>query len=238
MLEFTAVPRRALAVYAHPDDPEVSAGGTLARWAAAGAEVWVLVTTEGDKGSEDPGAVPGEVAARRRLETAAATEALGLAGTLHLGYPDGEIEDSREARAAIVRHVRDLQPEVVLCPDPTAVFFGDRYFNHRDHRVTGLLALDAVAPAAANPHYFPEQIAEGLVAHRVEEVLCSGTLTPDTWVDITATLDRKVAALACHVSQVGDEAHWVPEVVRERAAAVGLEVGVAHAEAFRRLRLG
>lgn len=238
MFEFTAVPRRALAVYAHPDDPEVSAGGTLARWAAAGAEVWVLVTTTGDKGSDDPDAVPTEVARWRRDETEAATAALGLAGTLHLGYPDGEIEDTREARAAIVRHVRALRPEVVLCPDPTAVFFGDRYFNHRDHRITGLLALDAVAPAASNPHYFPEQIAEGLAAHQVEEVLCSGTLVPDTWVDITATLDRKVAALACHVSQVGDEAHWVPDVVRERAAAVGAEAGVAHAEAFRRLRLG
>ncbi|MFM7616853.1 MAG: PIG-L deacetylase family protein [Actinomycetes bacterium] len=238
MLEFTAVPRRALAVYAHPDDPEVSAGGTLARWAEAGAEVWVLVTTRGDKGSDDPAADPAAVAARRRAETEAATAALGLAGTLHLGYPDGEIEDTREARAAIVRHVRELRPEVVLCPDPTAFFFGDRYFNHRDHRVTGLLALDAVAPAAANPHYFAEQIAEGLAAHRVDEVLCSGTLVPDAWVDITATVDRKVAALACHVSQVGDESHWVPEVVRERAASVGVEVGVAHAEAFRRLRLG
>ena len=238
MLEFPVVPRRALAVYAHPDDPEVSAGGTLARWAAAGTEVWVLVTTQGDKGSDDPTAVPDEVARRRRAETDAATAALGLAGTLHLGYPDGDIDDSREVRAAIVRHVRELRPEVVLCPDPTAFFFGDRYFNHRDHRVTGLATLDAVAPAAANPHYFAEQIAEGLAPHRVDEVLCSGTLEPDTWVDITATLDRKVAALQCHASQVGDEAHWVPDVVRERAAAVGLEVGVAHAEAFRRLRLG
>jgi LmbE family N-acetylglucosaminyl deacetylase len=199
--------------------------------------VWVLVTTQGDKGSDDPAAVPADVAVRRRAETEAATAALGLAGTLHLGYPDGAIEDTAEVRAAIVRHVREIRPDVVLCPDPTALFFGDRYFNHRDHRVTGLVTLDAVAPAAANPHYFPEQIAEGLAAHHVEEVLCSGTLVPDTWVDITATLDRKVAAVQCHASQVGDEAHWVPEVVRERAAAVGLEVGVPHAEAFRRLRL-
>jgi LmbE family N-acetylglucosaminyl deacetylase len=94
-----------------------------------------------------------------------------------------------------------------------------------------------MVPAAGNPHYFPEQIAEGLAAHQVGVVLCSGTLEPDAWVDITATLDRKVQALACHASQVGDEAHWVPEVVRERAAAVGAAVGVAHAEAFRRLQL-
>ena len=237
MLEITAVPRRALAVYAHPDDPEVSAGGTIARWAAAGCEVHVLVTTLGDKGSDDPQVRPAELADRRRAETAAAAAALGIAGTRHLGHPDGDLEDSRALRADIVRAVRELQPEVLLCPDPSALFFGDRYFNHRDHRVTGLAALDAVAPAAANPHYFPEQIADGLAAHQVATVLCSGTLDPDAWVDITATLDRKVAALACHASQVGDEAHWVPEVVRERAAAVGASVGVAHAEAFRRLRL-
>lgn len=237
MLEITAVPRRALAVYAHPDDPEVSAGGTIARWAAAGCEVHVVVTTLGDKGSEDPRVDPTELAARRRSEAGAAAEVLGVAGTVHLGHPDGELEDTRALRADIVRAVRELRPEVLLCPDPSALFFGDRYFNHRDHRTTGLVALDAVAPAAANPHYFPEQIASGLAAHQVGTVLCSGTLVPDAWVDITATLDRKVAALVCHASQVGDEAHWVPEVVRERAAAVGAEVGVAHAEAFRRLRL-
>lgn len=237
MLEFTAVPRRALAVYAHPDDPEVSAGGTIARWSEAGCEVHVLVTTLGDKGSDDPSVDPAELAARRRRETDAAAGVLGVATTRHLGHPDGAIEDTLALRADIVRAVRELRPEVVLCPDPSALFFGDRYFNHRDHRVTGFAALDAVAPAAANPHYFPEQIAAGLTAHQVEVVLCSGTLTPDAWVDVSATLDRKVAALVCHASQVGDEAHWVPEVVRERAAAVGAEVGVAHAEAFRRLRL-
>ena len=65
MLEITAVPQRALAVYAHPDDPEVSAGGTIARWAEAGCEVHVLVTTLGDKGSDDPQVRPAELADRR-----------------------------------------------------------------------------------------------------------------------------------------------------------------------------
>ena len=142
-------PGRVLAVYAHPDDPEIAAGGTLARWAAAGSTVWVLITTRGDKGApDDPDIDPDALATRRVAETAAAAKLLGFAGHFHLDYPDGELPDDLDLRAAIVRRVRELRPEVVLCPDPTAVFFGDTYFNHRDHRVTGWAALDAVAPAA------------------------------------------------------------------------------------------
>ncbi|HUV09695.1 MAG TPA: PIG-L family deacetylase, partial [Acidimicrobiia bacterium] len=89
------VPASALAVYAHPDDPEISAGGTLARWAAAGAEVWVLITTRGDKGIPDPDADLAAVAARRVEETAASVEVLGLAGHAHLDHGDGEIDEPR-----------------------------------------------------------------------------------------------------------------------------------------------
>ncbi len=85
------VPGRALAVYAHPDDADVSCGGTLARWAAAGAEVHVVICTSGDKGSSDPATDPSELVRRRAGEAAAATRALGLAGHHLLGHPDGEI---------------------------------------------------------------------------------------------------------------------------------------------------
>lgn len=237
MIEIVEIPKRALAIYAHPDDPEVSAGGTLARWAQAGSEVWVLVTTLGDKGSDDPATDPIEMAKQRREETRAAMNVLGLAGSLHLDYPDGEIEDSVELRERIVRHVRELRPDVILCPDPTALFFGDRYINHRDHRITGLAALDCVAPASANPHYFPQHLAQGLKPHAVSQVLCSGTLAPNAWVDVAGTIDLKIAAVGCHASQVGEETQWLPEVIRDRAAASGAEVGVKFAEAFRRLQI-
>src|SRR6266849_5091106 len=121
------VPTRALAVYAHPDDPEISAGGTLAGWAAAGTEVWVLIATRGDKGTPDPAADLEALAALRVEETAKAAALLGFAGHLHLDYSDGELPDDQALRGEIVRVVRELQPEVVLCPDPTAVFFGDSY---------------------------------------------------------------------------------------------------------------
>jgi LmbE family N-acetylglucosaminyl deacetylase len=230
------IPARALAVYAHPDDPEISAGGTLARWAEAGTEVWVLITTRGDKGSQDPAADLDALATLRVEETAAAAALLGFAGARHLGYPDGELEDDKELRSSIVRVIREVQPEVVLCPDPTAVFFGDGYYNHRDHRVTGWATLDAVAPAAGNPHYFPEHIADGLAVHHVRAVYLSGTLEPNTWVDISDTLERKIDALFCHTSQLPDVAgEWFRDFLRERAEDAGAAAGVKFAEPFRKL---
>lgn len=226
------VPTRALAVYAHPDDPEVSCGGTLARWVRGGGEVHVVVVGQGDKGSADPAADPAHLAEQRRGEVAAAAAVLGLAGCHLLGVPDGEIDNTRELRADLVRLVRELRPDALVCPDPTAVFFGRRYFNHRDHRQVGWAALDAVAPAAASPHYFPEAGA----AHQVETVYLSGTLEPDAWVDISDTIDRKAEALLCHESQLGDGSEWLRQVVRQRAEEGGRQAGVAYAEGFRLLR--
>jgi LmbE family N-acetylglucosaminyl deacetylase len=229
------VPERALAVYAHPDDPEISAGGTLARWAEAGSEVWVLVTTRGDKGSSDPTTDPDELAELRREETAAAAKALGLAGHLHLDYSDGELTDDQDLRAAIVRCVREVKPAAVLCPDPTAVFFGDNYFNHRDHRVTGWATLDAIAPASGNPHYFADQLTEGLTVHEVPTAYLSGTLEPNCWIDISDALERKIDALLCHASQLVETGPWFRTWLREQAEEAGRTAGVRYAEAFRKL---
>ena len=230
-----AVPTRALAVYAHPDDPEISCGATLAAWAAGGAEVHVLTCTRGDKGSPDPDTDPEELSRRRADEVAAAARVLGLAGHEQLDIDDGEIENSVPVRARIVSAIRRVRPDVVVCPDPTAVIFGDTYVNHRDHRMVGWATLDAVAPAAGNPHYFPEAGP----AHQVSSVLLSGTLAPNVWVDIDATLDTKVAALACHRSQLGGEGEeWLRAVIGARAEGDGRAVGARHAEGFRRVTLG
>ena len=231
------VPASALAVYAHPDDPEISAGGTLARWAAAGASVSVLITTLGNKGTADPDADLAALARRREAETVAAAAVLGLATHVHLDHDDGELDDGPALRGSIVRLVRELRPEVVLCPDPTAVFFGDSYFNHRDHRVTGWATLDAVAPAAGNPHYFPEHRAEGLEVHHVRAVYLSGTLEPNCSVDIAETLERKIDALFCHESQLVETGEWFREFLRVSAEEAGRAAGVRYAESFRRIVL-
>lgn len=233
MVSMTGSVRRVLAVYAHPDDPEVSCAGTLAQWADEGAEVHVIICTRGEKGSRDPAAVADEVAATRALEMDRAAEVLGFASHETLGYPDGEVENTLDLRALLVERIRRVRPQTIVGPDPTAVFFGTSYVNHHDHREIGFALLDACAPAAASPLYFPDAGPP----HQVQDVYLSGTLAPDTWVDISATLDRKVDALLCHRSQIGDDSDLAGEVVRRRAAAAGTEGGVASAESFRVLRL-
>jgi len=225
-----AAPAVALAIYAHPDDPEVSCGGTLARWARAGCDVHVAVVTRGDKGSSDPSVDPVELAERRSGEMAAAAEVLGLAGHHNLGHPDGEVENTVDLRRQLVGLIRSVGPDAIVCPDPTAVFFGPSYFNHHDHRVVGWATLDAVSPAAAQPHYFPEQGQ----AHRVPVVYLSGTLEPDVWVDVSDTVDVKAQALLCHASQIDETAEWLRTVVRDRAEEGGRQAGVRYAEGFRR----
>jgi LmbE family N-acetylglucosaminyl deacetylase len=230
----TEVPDRALAVYAHPDDPEVSCGGTLAHWATHGAEVRLVVVNAGDKGSPDPATEPRELTERRSAEVHAAAAVLGLAGVDMLGVPDGEAVNDLALREALVGLIRARRPDVVVCPDPTAVFFGDSYVNHRDHREVGWAVVDAAAPAAGSPLYFPGAGP----AHHVGSLLLSGTLAPDAWVDVSDAVEAKVAAVACHESRVGDAPALVAELLRARMAEAGAEAGVDHAEGFRRLRFG
>jgi LmbE family N-acetylglucosaminyl deacetylase len=223
-----------VAIYAHPDDADLSCGGTLARWAADGVAVHLVVCTDGAKGTGDAAVEPETLAARRAVEMEEAARRLGITAQHHLGYPDGELGDLGPLRAELVAMVRRLRPHTVLCPDPTAVFFGEDYYNHRDHRALGFAALDALSPASALPHYYPEAGA----AHQVDTVLMSGTLEPTVWVDISSVIDDKVAAVACHRSQFGDDGEWALRAVRLRAEEEGRVVGVPFAEGFRRLRLG
>ncbi len=228
------VPRLALAVYAHPDDPDVSCGGTLAAWSAAGCEVHTLICTDGGKGTADPTVELEELVALRAEEAAAAGAVIGVSGQTFMGIPDGELDDGAWFRESLVASVRRLRPDVVLCPDPTAVFFGQDYFNHRDHRIAGFAVLDAVSPAAAMPRYFPDAGP----AHQVSTVLLSGTLEPDVWVDISDTVDTKGAAVGCHRSQFPDGGAWAVTAMRLAAEDAGRSAGVRCAEGFRRLRLG
>ena len=230
---FAERPQRVLAIYAHPDDPEVACGGTLARWAGEGAEVRLVVVNAGDKGSFDPSTDPQVLTEKRAAEVAAAVEVMGLRGVDLLGIPDGEVSNDLALRGRLVGLLRSNRPDVVIAPDPTAVFFGDSYVNHRDHRQLGWAVLDAVAPASASPLYFPEQGPP----HPVRTLLLSGTLEPDAWVDVSATIGQKVAAVACHESRLGDDPDLVNDLLRARTAEAGAQAGVAHAEGYRRLRL-
>lgn len=226
------VPDVAMAVYAHPDDADIACAGTLARWASAGCRVHLVVCTDGARGTKDSGVVPETLARRRAEEMARSAAVVGLTSSECLGLFDGEVDDGSELRAALVEIIRRVRPEVVFGHDPTAVFFGEHYFNHRDHRMAGWAMLDAVAPAAGMPHYF----ASAGRPHQVTTVYLSGTLEPNAWVDVGKHLEAKIAAVECHRSQLGGE--WAGAVVRQRAEEEGRRAGVRHAEGFRRLQVG
>jgi LmbE family N-acetylglucosaminyl deacetylase len=228
-----------LAVFAHPDDAEISAGGTMARWAAEGRPVHLLILTNGDRGSQDPSQDRAELARIRATETADAARVAGLAETRILSIADGELANTREVQAEIAREIRRVRPTIVLTCDPTAWFFGNRYYNHSDHRTAGAVALDAVFPGAGNPHFFSEQLEDGLEPWNVPEVWLGWTLEPNTWQDVTGYMGTKLDALRAHRSQVeGDMLGFFEEWLPLEAAENGRKIGVEHAEGFRVLQLG
>ena len=226
-------PASAMAIYAHPDDADVAAGGLLALWAAEGCAVHLVVLCDGAKGSHAPSADPTALAATRLEELALAADLLGASSWECLGHPDGAVTNDEALRATLVGLVRRHRPEVVLGPDPTATFFAGVYVNHRDHRETGWALLDAVAPAAAMPLYFPEAGAP----HQVSRLLLSGTHEPDVVADVSRSIDTKVKAVLAHVSQLGGDADAIREVVYQRAEQAGLPLRLAFGEAFRSVEL-
>ena len=230
---FAEVPERALAVYAHPDDADVACGATLAKWADGGCSVHLVLIADGGKGTTDATVLPRELAVLRAREVAAAAEVLGISSVEILGVPDGGVPEQTDLIEQLVVRRRAIRPSCVLGHDPTAVFFGSVYVNHRDHRAAGWALLDAVAPAAAQPHYFPHAGEP----HRVSDVLLSGTLEVDAVVDVSNTIDRKVEAVVAHGSQLPGDHDWIRASVRQRAQEVGRAAGVPFGEGFRHLVL-
>jgi LmbE family N-acetylglucosaminyl deacetylase len=233
-----------LVVAAHPDDPDFGVAGSAARLARDGHAVHYLMVTSGDAGSEDPTIPPEELMAIREAEQHAAGQILGLSGVHFLRFPDGELQPTLELRKAIVRVMRMLEADVVLCQDPRSLVDDDStYLNHPDHRAAGQAALDAAFPAAGNPSAFRDLLAEGLEPHKVKEVwlFFTGGQHVNHFVDITATIDLKIAALEAHTSQIGEWAasgglrremlKWASETATKH------ELGFKYAEGFQRVVL-
>ena len=235
-----------LAVLAHPDDAEIAFGGTLAKWAAGGRNVHLLVLTNGDRGSGDRSMSRSALADMRLAETQAAGDVLGLASVRVLGTHDGELENTPVVREAVIRRIREVRAETVLSVDPTAVFFEipiagssemRTAYNHSDHRTAGAIALDAVFPGSGNPHFFAEHLVEGLDVQEVHDVWLGWTNEANHAEDITEQFDTKVAALAEHASQITEGIRLWDEWMREEAQAAGERHGVGLAEEFRVLDL-
>ena len=193
-------PSSAMAIFAHPDDAEFTVAGTLAKWSRAGCETSVVLITSGNVGTHEATYSREELARIREVETRAAMGVLGVRRVVFLGGNDCEVVNTLDLRRRLVREIRAHRPEVVICADPQTLFFGDRYVNHPDHRAGGAAALEASFPCAEMELLWPEEGA----AHKVRAIYVSSTAEPNAAVDITGTIDVKIAALRCHASQLGD----------------------------------
>jgi len=225
-------PGRFMVIAGHPDDADFGPAGTAAAWIDAGSVGWLVCCTSGDAGGEDPDADPLELAATREREQRAAADIIGYAGVTFLHMPDGALVNDLVLREHLVREIRTFRPDAVLATDPTVVFYSDGGVNHTDHREAGIAAVDAVYPAARNPMAFPSLARSGLAAHRVRRLYLFWPNEPNVRVDISATLDRKIAALAAHGSQI-KEPDKLAERIRDWAKEEGEPLGIPAAEALR-----
>ncbi len=241
------IPKRAMVIAAHPDDIEFGVAGTIIRWTRAGTQVCYVLVTSGDVGIANPALSREEVRAIREPEQREAARIAGVQEVVFLREPDGEVVNTLELRKKLVREIRRFRPDVVVCQDPTILFANDGYINHPDHRAVGMAALDAVFPAAGQPHVFQDLEAEGLYAHKTKRVYVSAW-QPDsanTYVNITDTIEQKIAALFAHKSQMdemigqrqGTTLETIAEWIRSAAAERGKGKEMAYAESFRVITL-
>lgn len=201
------IPKRVLVVYAHPDDAEFFAGGTLAMWAAGGAEISLCLVTSGDKGSSDPLARSDDLRLIREGEARAAAALLGIKEVCFLRLPDGEIFPTLELRRHIVRMIRLKRPEALLSSDPLYRYRAGKRINHPDHYHVAEAAHAAFYPAARDFLNFPElYFDEGLEPHKTRWLYLALPMAPNYCVEITAYRAQQIAALKCHASQIGEVA--------------------------------
>lgn len=229
--ELTEELNRVMVVVAHPDDMEFGSGGTVAKFAKEGRQVILVQCTSGNKGTARRDITTEELAATREAEEREASRRLGVSEVIFLQLGDGELMPDLAFREKIVRQIRTHKPDIVITHDPFRP-----YSLHPDHRAVGITTVDAVYPTARDPLYFPEHLEAGLEPHKVAELWLAGAEYPDTFIDISDTIEDKINALKAHVTQVGT-AETLGDRIRERAAEVGKPENLAAAEAFKVIKM-
>jgi LmbE family N-acetylglucosaminyl deacetylase len=232
--------RVAMVVMAHPDDAEFGCAGSVAQWVRDGWDVHYVICTDASGGGADEATDCGSearqlITSTRKAEQRAAADILGVKEVIFLDQPDGLLQPTIELRKELVRLYRTYRPTRVVCQSPERAWepqlFIGRY--HPDHLAAGQAALAALYPASQNPWDFPELLAEGLMPHKIREIFVMGAPYLNHVIDITDTMDIKLAALRAHVSQVGMNAE-LEERLRKMAAERGAPHGYTYAESFHR----
>jgi LmbE family N-acetylglucosaminyl deacetylase len=194
---------KVIMIGAHPDDCELKAGATAARWAQSGAKVLLMSLTNGDAGHHISGG--GELARRRMAEAARSAEILGV-NSLVLDYHDGELTPSLEVRRDVIRAIRRWQADLVISHRPNDY--------HPDHRYAAQVVQDAAylvlvpnvcpdtPPLERNPvfMYFPDHFKKPV------------PFRPDVIVDASSAMEKKIKSLDAMDSQMYE---WLPWIDRQ-----------------------
>ena len=222
---------KVMVIAAHPDDPEFGCAGTIAKWAAEGKEIYYCLVTSGDVGTRDEFITPGKLASLREKEQCAAAAELGVKDVVFLHHHDGMVVNDMHLRRELAQVLRKYQPEVVVTIDPWR-----HYQMHPDHRAAGQAALDAIY-AARERLIFPEQLFDGIEPCRPKLAFLFWTENADYYEDISSTIDRRIAALKQHASQVAHRDD-MEERIRKWARETGEKAGMEYAEGLKRIVLG
>ena len=226
-------PRSVLVVIPHPNDAEFWCAGSVAQWISDGASVRYVVCTDGAKGTTDPDVSASDLAAKRKLEQADAAKELGVQEVVSLGRIDGALEDSDDFRRELVRQIRQVRPDVVMCPEP----YRKNLAWHRDSRITGQVTLDAVFPCARDHLHFEELWRdEGLEPHKTGTVLFWGAEAPNTFVAIDGSVEAKGRAVRAGRSRLsGRSDDEVDAFIRQQGQEGVGDTGASYGEAFRKI---
>ncbi len=231
----------AMVIVAHPDDAEFGCAGTVALWVREGWEVYYVVCTDGAGGGPDDATDVGFEAQHQETETRkreqrAAGDILGIKDVVFLDYPDGQLEPTIQLRRDLVRVLRSYRPARVICPSPERIWSPTLMIRryHPDHLAVGVASLAAIYPASQNPWAFPELMDEGLLPHKVSEIYIMGAPVVNYAVDISTTIEQKLAALRAHTSQIGNIALEMEQRIRKGGAEQGAKYGMLYAEEFHR----
>lgn len=229
--------RRALVIVAHPDDADIICGGTCIQMARQGIEVTYMVLTNGDKGNHNPEITRNQLIAMRQIEQRRAAARSGVHEVLFMGEEDGFLRPRKAIRKRVTREIRRIRPELIICTNPDRYFVGDGYINHPDHRNAGLVAIEAIFPAADNPMFYPDMAEEGYKPHKIKYLLVHGHEQPDLRVDVTDDLTTKIESILCHESQFVDPAaahqRWL-----ETWAEIQPDGSKRYFESFKVMRFG
>ena len=198
-------PLRIIVFGAHPDDCDMDAGGTAALWAAKGHAVKFVALTNGDAGHQAEGG--GALAKRRRLEAQEAGKRLGIAEYEVLDNHDGELEPNLAVRQQVIRRIRSWNADVVIAPRPNDY--------HPDHRYTGVVVQDT-AYMVVVPNVTPDTPPlrkNPVFLYSYDHFQRPNPFRPDVAVSIDTSIDKKLAALDAHVSQVYEWLPWVDGIL-------------------------